>query len=127
MLCTGHSLGAALTTLAAADLLLLSGLAPVSLYTFGSPRVFDSVGLGRRMGTRCVGRVRVVRARRVAADCVALAPTPMSHTQRHTNNIWHICTHARAHNKTSLTVVDSPRTLFLFGFRRRPRFLTDWT
>lgn len=58
---TGHSLGAALATLAAAR------RAPFALYTFGSPRVGDEVFARELSGTRCY---RVVNH----ADLVASLP-----------------------------------------------------
>jgi pimeloyl-ACP methyl ester carboxylesterase len=57
--CVGHSLGGALAALTA-DWATSAGVAPVSLYTFGAPRVGDAVfaaALAKRVGTDNIFRV----------------------------------------------------------------------
>jgi triacylglycerol lipase len=68
--CVGHSLGGALTTIAA-DLLSASKVAEVALYTFGCPRTGD--GLFARSLTQRLGRRHIFRVYH-PADPVPMIP-----------------------------------------------------
>ncbi|KAK1870039.1 hypothetical protein I4F81_012502 [Pyropia yezoensis] len=68
--CTGHSLGGALATLCAADVRALHPATPVSLVTFGQPRVGNAAWAAAVDGL-CPHATRVIHD----GDAVALCPT----------------------------------------------------
>ena len=75
LLWTGHSLGAAMATLGAAE--VADGQRSVTLYTFGSPRVGDkawAAWAGRRLGSRNGTAIAAARRMRRQKDIVPAIP-----------------------------------------------------
>ena len=69
---TGHSLGAALASLCAADMKVETGMTPV-LYTFASPRV-GNPAFAKRFNVECPGTWRVANTE----DIITTVPPPTS-------------------------------------------------
>jgi predicted lipase len=82
---TGHSLGAAIATLIAMDLISVVGQdVPVQLITFGSPRLFD-VGGSEYVSSVIHDSYRVTHTQ----DVVPHLPTPMPIGYQHISTEWY--------------------------------------
>lgn len=82
---TGHSLGAALATLLALDLVYISQLSPVFLITFGSPRVGNSV-FAQAFNNSAIRNFRVVGG----SDIVPHLPPSLIGFQHVPEEIWQV-------------------------------------
>ncbi len=102
VLYTGHSLGAAMATLAAGR------IAPTALYTFGSPRVGDA-GFAAAMAS--INHARFVDCR----DVVTRLPPALGFT--HTGNHHYIAHDGRVHLKPDAAFQRADRKAALAAFR----------